>query len=54
MKQVLIVDTPPIFREFLKNKFSEEKIDVTFIQEKRDAITKMISLFPDLVIMDIS
>ena len=54
MKRVLIVDTPPIFREFLKNKFSEEKIDVTFIQEKRDAITKMISLFPDLVIMDIS
>lgn len=54
MKYVLIVDTPPIFREFLKNKLSEEKVEVTFIQEKRDAITKMISILPDLVIMDIS
>ena len=53
MKHVLIVDTPPMFREFIKDKLSEEKIEITYIQEKRDAITKMISILPDLVIMNI-
>lgn len=54
MKNVLIVDAAPMFKEFLKDKLTEEKIEVTFIQDKRDAITKMINLLPDLVIFDIS
>ncbi|MCR5494618.1 MAG: response regulator [Treponema sp.] len=54
MKNVLIVDAAPMFREFLKDKLSEEKIEVTVVHEKRDAIIKMNSLLPDLAIMDIS
>ena len=53
MKHILIVDTPPMFREFIKDKLSEEKLEITYIQEKRDAITKMISTLPDLVVMNI-
>lgn len=53
MKNVLIVDALPMFREFLKDKLTEERIECTFIQEKRDAITKMINLLPDLVILDV-
>lgn len=53
MKRVLIVDASPIFREFLKDKLSEEKIEVYFSQESRDAMTKMISLLPDLVILNL-
>ena len=54
MKNVLVVDASPIFSEFLKDKFSEEKIEVTFIQDKLDSIPKMISMLPDLVILDIN
>lgn len=53
MKNVLIVDASTIFAEFLKDKFSSEKIEVSFIKDKLDAIPKMISIFPDLVIVDI-
>lgn len=53
MKNVLVVDTTPILGDFLKAKFSEAKIDITFIQDKLDSIPKMISLLPDLVIIDI-
>lgn len=54
MKRVLIVDAPAMFREFLKDKFTEEKVEVTFVPDKGEAITKMISIMPDLVIFDIS
>lgn len=54
MKNVLVVDTTPILGDFLKAKFSEAKIEVTFIQDKMDSIPKMISLLPDLVIIDIN
>ena len=53
MKSVLIVDASPIFREFLKDKLAEEKIQVSFSQEQRDAITKILNLLPDLVILNI-
>lgn len=53
MKQVLIIDASPIFREFLKEKFSAEKIDVEVADGRRDAFTKLLSLLPDLVILDI-
>lgn len=54
MKNVLIIDAPPMFREFLKNKLSEEKVNVTITQEKRDALIKITSVLPDLVIIDIN
>ena len=54
MKNVLIVDPSPMFREFLKDKLTEEKISVTVVQEKRDAIIKIKSMLPDLVIYELS
>ncbi len=54
MKHVLIIDASPTFLEFLKDKLEEEKIEVTSVQGKRDAMTKMISILPDLVILDIN
>lgn len=54
MKNVLIIDAPPMFREFLKNKLSEEKVNVIITQEKRDALIKITSVLPDLVIIDIN
>ena len=43
-----------MFREFLKNKLSEEKVNVVITQEKRDALIKITSVLPDLVIIDIN
>ncbi len=54
MKNVLIIDAPPIFREFLKDKLSEEKVNVVTVQEKRDSLIKITSLLPDLVIVNIN
>lgn len=54
MKNVLIVDPSPMFREFLKDKLTDEKISVTVVQEKRDAIIKITSMLPDLVIYELS
>ncbi|MBQ9495802.1 MAG: response regulator [Treponema sp.] len=53
MKNVLIIDASPMFREFLKDKFSAEKIAVTVTQGKRDAFIKMISSLPELIILEI-
>ncbi len=53
MLKVLIVDAVPIFREFLKEKFHEERIEVFYSEEQRDSITKMVSILPDLVILNI-
>src|SRR5574344_921579 len=54
MKQVLIVDAPPMFREFLKETLAAEKVGVEVVQGKRDAFTKLISILPDLILVDIS
>lgn len=54
MKTVLMIDTLPLFREFLKSKLSEEKVEVLFTQEKKNAFPKMISSLPNLVLLDIS
>ena len=53
MKNVLVIDASPVFAEFLKDKFTSEKIENAFIQGKLDSIPKIISIFPDLVIVDI-
>lgn len=52
MKRVLIVDAPPLFREYLKDKLVNEKITVDCASGSRDAFTKMISTLPDLMIID--
>ncbi|OJF77139.1 MAG: response regulator receiver protein [Treponema sp. CETP13] len=52
MKEVLIIDEPPLFREFLKNKLSTEGVNVEFATGSRDAFTKIVNLFPDLIIID--
>lgn len=53
MKTVLLIDATPMFREFLKEKLSAEKIEVDTAQGHRDAITKVINNVPDLIILDI-
>lgn len=53
MKQVLIIDASPMFREFLKEKLTAEKVSVEIANGKRDAFTKLISTLPDLVIIDV-
>lgn len=50
--QILMIDAPPLFRDFLKNKLSAEKIVIEQAQIKRDAATKILSMLPDLVIID--
>lgn len=53
MKQVLLVDASPIFMEFLKDKLLAEQIKVETAAGNRDAFQKMVSLMPDLVIVDV-
>ena len=53
MKQVLLIDGSLIFREFIKEKLTQEQISVDITTGKRDAWTKLITSLPDLVIMDI-
>ncbi len=52
MKQVLIIDAPPLFRDFLKEKLSSVGIEVSTANGRRDAFTKTISSLPDLIIID--
>jgi len=52
MKKILIADTHPLFREFLKQKLSEDQIEVIMSQENRDVYTKMITTLPNLIILD--
>lgn len=52
-KLVLIIDASPLFREFLREKLTEENIDVETAQGHRDAFIKLSSNLPDLVILDI-
>jgi len=52
MKKVLIADSHPLFRDFLKNKLSEDQVEVIVSQEIRDLYTKMITTLPNLIILD--
>ncbi len=53
MKQVLIIDAPPLFRDFLKEKLSSVGIEVSIASGRRDAFTKAISSLPDLILIDL-
>ena len=52
MKKVLIADSHPLFRDFLKQKLSEDQIEVITTQENRDIYTKVITTLPNLIILD--
>ena len=52
MKQVLIIDESPLFREYLRLKLVDNLIDVIIGVNAMDGLTKMKNLLPDLVIMD--
>lgn len=52
MKKVLIIDNHQLFRDFLKSKLSIDQIEVSIAQQNRDSYTKMITLLPNLIIMD--
>ena len=54
MREVLSVDAAPTFREFLKEKLVDEKINVETVVGIRNAFPKMIKLLPDLIILDAS
>lgn len=53
MKKVLLIDASPMFREFLKEKLIAEQVTVETAVGNRDAYTKMITILPDLVIIDV-
>lgn len=52
MKNVLIVDAHPLFRDFIKDKLSSDKVNIITATEQRDAFTKMITSLPSLIIID--
>ena len=53
MKQVLLIDASPLFRDFLKEKLTDEKIGIETATIKRDAFTKLLSTLPELIIIDV-
>jgi DNA-binding response OmpR family regulator len=53
MKQILIIDESPLFREYLRHKLSEnDDIETAVAVNALDGMAKVRSLIPDLVIMD--
>jgi DNA-binding response OmpR family regulator len=52
MKQILIIDESPLFREYLRLKLTENEIDVSIGINAMDGISKMRNVAPDLVILD--
>lgn len=53
MKSVIIIDASPMFQEFLKDKLTDEKVYVTVASGQRDAFVKILSILPDLIIIDL-
>lgn len=52
MKQVLLIDGSPFFREYLKEKLEAEQISVDTANGKRDAFTRLITTLPNLIIIE--
>jgi DNA-binding response OmpR family regulator len=52
MKQVLIIDESPLFREYLKVKFTENDIGVIIGINAMDGVSKMRNSTVDLIIVD--
>jgi DNA-binding response OmpR family regulator len=52
VKQVLIIDESPLFREYLRDKLVENEVEVSVAVNALDGVSKIRNLGPDLVIMD--
>ncbi|MCL2381721.1 MAG: response regulator [Treponema sp.] len=52
MKQVLIIDESPMFREYLRLKLEDSGIEVSIGINVTDGISKMRAVAPDLIIID--
>jgi DNA-binding response OmpR family regulator len=52
MKQILIIDESPLFREYLRIKLAENDIEVSVAVNALDGISKIRNLAPDLIVMD--
>jgi len=52
MKQVLIIDESPMFRDYLSLKLEENDIEAIAAHSPLDGIAKMKDIVPDLVIVD--
>jgi DNA-binding response OmpR family regulator len=52
MKQILIIDESPLFREYLRLKLVENDIEVSVGINAMDGISKMRNIAPDLIILD--
>ena len=52
MKQVLIIDETPLFRDYVKDKLVTDKIEVETALNRYDGSKKMHSILPDLLILD--
>lgn len=53
MKRVLLIDASPIFEDFLNSKLKAEQILVETAESSRDAYAKLITMLPDLVIINV-
>ena len=54
MKQVLIIDEESPFKDYIKEKLVTEKIGVETTFNIRDAFTRIMSLLPDVIILNVS
>jgi DNA-binding response OmpR family regulator len=53
MKQVLIIDARDFLRDFIKDKLISGQVTVHEVTGWRDAVSKLVSILPDLVIVDV-
>ena len=53
MKQVLIIDARDFLRDFIKDKLVSGQITVHEVTGWRDAFSKLVSILPDLIIVDV-
>ncbi|MDR0388112.1 MAG: response regulator [Treponema sp.] len=52
MKRVLIIDESPLFREYLREKLTQNKIEVDVATNVLEGISRTRTMVPDLIIMD--
>jgi DNA-binding response OmpR family regulator len=52
MKQILIIDESPLFREYLRLKLADNGMEVSVGVNAMDGISKMRNMVPDLIIID--
>jgi len=52
VKQVVIIDEAPLFREYLRGKLTENNIEATVAVNCMDGIVKLRNIVPDLIIID--